>query len=572
MATFNINAAHVSRPRVVGKDNLVTIRPAAGATAIVEYTTGTSVDVMNNAATWRTWPKGNVTTATSDQMTNPGFIRVTAIGGSVSYEVAEQVSSVDASAFRADWQSAIGASGAPTLSGQFVVGGSVKAQMPPGVFATLQFTRTLKAPPYTKSALGAAIAGVNSATYSPILAGDAIYNIGCEASAQVASSPLAEIYVAPNNTPIDPGTLRQVATSTFINSFQHPANKQANSRSPHYMRAPTPSIQIVLSNWWVSGQTETNGSGTDTYKAALEYPAGTFTQITFNGGAASGVIAPGDNIISDPITAPPNGAKFWIRLNLVTTGLVKFQLYYAGDGTAQLEAAVSGLTDKTMGGSIATTASKDAGMIMPCAIIGISNTPAIGIPGDSISVGRGDTATADIPLQGHLGRSFGALYPSGHLGVSGDRVAAFLLSNTKRLALNQYFTHFAANFGINDVTNGATASQLQADTNSYIALFGAKPVAFCTMSPVSTGTWTTVAGQTTVASNPVRAATNTQRLTNFPLAKTVYDVNPVVENVTSPEDGLWNITGGANTDDGTHHNANSATRIAAAINPALLLA
>lgn len=232
MATFQINAAHVSRPRVVGKDSVVTIRPAAGATAIVEYTTGTSADIANNAASWRLWPKGNATTTTSDQMNNNGFIRVTAINGNVSYDISEQVSGTDAASFRADWQSAIGASGAPTLSGQFVVGGSVKAQMPPDVFATLQFTRTLRAPPYTKSNLGAAIVGVNSATYSPILAGDAIYNIGCDASAHVSSSVKAEIYVPPVTVPSSlrtSGTMRLVGTQNQVAEPAPSATAQSNS-------------------------------------------------------------------------------------------------------------------------------------------------------------------------------------------------------------------------------------------------------------------------------------------------------------------------------------------------------
>lgn len=361
-------------------------------------------------------------------------------------------------------------------------------------------------------------------------------------------------------------TLRQVATGTFINNVQHGSNKQANSRTPHYMRGNSPTLQIVLTNWWV-GAAEVNGSGTDTYTAALEYPQGTFTPITF-GGNAAGVIAPGANIVSDTVAAPPIGAKFWIRLFLTSTGLIKYQSFYAGDGTAQQEAAVSGLTDKTMGGSMTVIGSTDAGVICPAAIIGMSTVEAVAFVGDSISVGRGDTDGVGRALQGHYGRAFGAVLPCGHLGISGDTFTNFLASPTKRIALSAYFTRIAANMGQNDVSQGASAATVQTQTNTYIGLFGGKPVAFSLFCPISTSTdaWTTVGNQTTVATNTVRADVNIQRRTNFPLAKVVYDLPAVVENVVSPEDGIWNVTGGANTNDGTHHNSNSAGRISATIN------
>jgi len=372
-------------------------------------------------------------------------------------------------------------------------------------------------------------------------------------------------------------TLRQVATSTQIYDAQHASNKQANIRSPHYLRDSVPQMRIVLPNWFVTGQTETNGSGADTWRASVEYPAGTFTQITFNSGSVSGVASVGANLISDLVAAPPKDAKFWIRLFLSSAGLIKFFQYYAGDGTAQAEFAVSGLTDKTMGGTMATVGSVGAGFIMPCAIIGVSAVPAVANIGDSISVGRGDSDGVGRALQGHLGRAYGAVYPNGHVGVSGDRIQAYLASNSKRTALvNAYFTHVAFNMGINDVTSGRTALQVEADTNTMLNLFGSRPKAVCTLGPVSTSTdaWTTVVNQTASVATPnvVRSAVNIQRLTTLPLAKLVHDVNPVVENTVSPEDSIWNVTGGANTNDGTHHNANSASRIAASIDPALLVA
>lgn len=373
--------------------------------------------------------------------------------------------------------------------------------------------------------------------------------------------------------PSVPSFLGQVATGTFIMDAKHATNKQSYTRSPHYIRTNVTDLRIVIPNWYVVGQTETNGTGTATWKASVEYPVGTFTPFLFSG-VASGVVAAGGNLISDVLNITiPKDSKIWIRMYQTTTGEISFFSWYAGDGTAQASYGVSGVTDMTAGGDTTIVASTGGFLILPCAIISNTTTPAIGIYGDSISVGRGDTSSGGLALQGHLGRSYGAKYPCGHVGVSGDRISAFLTSHTKRMALATYFSHIYFNFGINDVTAGSqTAAQVQTSTDTTIGLFGSKNVGWCTLGPVSTSTdaWVTTGNQTTSAFNSVRAQVNTQRLSTFPLAKTVFDVNTVIENIQSPEDGIWNITGGANTADGTHPNANGYTRLATAINLNLL--
>jgi lysophospholipase L1-like esterase len=363
-------------------------------------------------------------------------------------------------------------------------------------------------------------------------------------------------------------TLRQVATGTHIpNALATGSLTTSFSRTPHILRSVVAALAIVLPNWYVAGQTETN-AGSATWTAAIEYPAGTFTRVTF-GGAASVTSSSGGNIVSDlmPVTIP-KGATFWVRLFQNAPGKVVYSTFYAGDGTAQF---TSPATDWTMGGAVTTAVSRDAPMTAPIAIIGMSSDPAIGIYGDSISVGRGDTADAGVPLQGHLGRAFGAAYAAGHVGISGDRMSLFLGSKAKRMSLASYFTHFAVNMGINDITSGGSASSIAADTDAIVGLFPG-PVALCTLSPVSTSTdtWNTVASQTTVASNAVRVSENTRRLGGVSGVKVVYDVNPSVESVASPESGLWRAS--AYTADGTHPAAKGYKEEASAINVALLAA
>ena len=362
-------------------------------------------------------------------------------------------------------------------------------------------------------------------------------------------------------------TLRQVATGTHIPNTLASSNTTTFSRTPHILRSAVAALAIVLPNWYVAGQTETN-AGSATWTAAIEYPAGTFTRVTF-GGAASVTSSNGGNIVSDQIPVSiPKGEKFWVRLFQNAPSKAVYFTFYAGDGTAQF---VSPASDLTMGGTATTSASFQAAITTPIAIIGMSSDPAIGIYGDSISVGRGDTADTGLPLQGHLGRAFGAAYAAGHVGISGDRMSLFLGSKAKRMSLATYFTHFAVNMGINDITNGGSASSVAADTNTIAGLFPG-PVALCTLSPVSssTDTWNSVAAQTTVASNGVRVTENTRRLGGIPGVKTVYDVNPSVESVASPESGLWRAS--AYTADGTHPSAKGYKEEAAVINVALLTA
>lgn len=361
-------------------------------------------------------------------------------------------------------------------------------------------------------------------------------------------------------------TLRQVATGTHIpNALATGSLTTSFSRTPHILRSVVTALAIVLPNWYVNGQTETN-AGSTTWTAAIEYPAGTYTRVTF-AGANSVTSATGGNIVSDQIPVSiPKGATFWVRLFQNAPGKVVYSTFYAGDGTAQF---TSPATDMTMGGTVTTAVSKDAPMTAPIAIIGMSADPAIGIYGDSISVGRGDTADAGVPLQGHLGRSFGASFAAGHVGISGDRMSLFLTNNAKRMSLASYFTHFAVNMGINDITNGGSAASVAADTNSVVALFPG-PVALCTLSPVttSTDTWATTGNQTTVASNAVRITENARRLAGVAGVKAIYDVNPAVETVASPESGIWKAPGF--TSDGTHPNSGGYKAEAAAIDTVLL--
>jgi lysophospholipase L1-like esterase len=429
-------------------------------------------------------------------------------------------------------------------------------------------------------ALVAQANGTSPLTLTGIAGGVAVYckaasmngaGVGPKSAASATVTPtggVAQGPVAP--TP----TLRQVATGTHVYNILAAGgtNVTTFSRTPHVLKSAVSALSLVLPGWYVNGQTET-AAASASWTASIEYPANTFVQVTF-GGSATGTIANGGNLVSDmmPVSIP-KGAKFWVRLFQNAPSKAIYFNYYAGDGTAYF---TSPATDLTMSAAALSSGSLSpatfASITTPLAILGMSTDPAIGVFGDSIAVGRGDTADAGVPLQGHLGRAFGANYAVGNMGVSGDNISSFLAGNAKRMSLAQYFTHFAVNMGTNDITGGATAGTVATNTNALVALFGGKPVALCTISPRSTSTdsWATTANQAVLASESVRVTENTRRLAGIAGVKAIYDVNPAVESVASPESGLWKAP--SYTADGVHPAVTAYKAEAAAINPALLLA
>lgn len=499
-------------------------------------------------------PAGKLGDFTGSRTLGPfaaGQLTIAALVTACQYEVADGVR-----------PSAATGGAVAAITGSYVVGQTLTATFPAGVTGTIQFTRTLATTPFTKTAISGAVASaVNSLAYV-LQAADIGNNIGVDCTTvQAASGGLV---------PGSSATLRQVATGTHIMNTLAASNTTACSRTPHTLMSAVSSLAIVLPNWYVGGQTETN-AGSATWTAAIEYPEGVYNRVTF-GGANSVTSATGGNIVSDQMPMSiPKGAKFWVRLFQNAPSKAIYFIYYAGDGTAQF---ISPATDMTMGGQINATSSAafQSAIMCPIAIIGMSSDPAIGVYGDSISVGRGDTADAGVPLQGHLGRAFGAAYATGHVGVSGDRMSTFLAGNAKRMSLATYFTHFAINMGINDLTSGDSTATVAANTNSVVALFPSNSVALCTLSPVTTSTdvWATTANQAVVASNGNRITENTRRLAGVPGVKVLYDVNPIVETVASPESGIWKAP--SYTADGTHPAATGYKAEAAAINVALLTA
>jgi hypothetical protein len=267
-------------------------------------------------------------------------------------------------------------------------------------------------------------------------------------------------------------------------------------------------LRVVFVNWLGKNEAVTD-LGIVTLKASVEYPAGTFTQIKFNT-ATSVAMAVGATVESDLAVIAggiPNGATFWIRTFATSAAQMPLMTVVAdptrGDG---YETAASGLTDKTMSGTI--TAATEAGTLyMPSAIVAFTTQDAYALLGDERL--RGKT----IPASGDRGEVAPKIGAAGHgymnMGCPTDTAAAFGTTHnasmghpayqpSKRVQLvNKYCNKVVLQYGINDFIAGAPDAYLRNALPSIAKLFPTKKTYVSTIPPytLSTDGWTTLANQ-----------------------------------------------------------------------------
>jgi hypothetical protein len=144
---------------------------------------------------------------------------------------------------------------------------------------------------------------------------------------------------------------RAYAPETFSASYT-----QLMTRSSHFSRVSITKLKIMIPNFYVnsaSGLVETATGSSATVTASVEYPSGTFTQIKFNG-STSGTIPSGSTIISDYVTVTiPNNTQFWIRMFWTNPSGVVYSRVFEDPTIGEImDYAASGLTDKTMSGTV----------------------------------------------------------------------------------------------------------------------------------------------------------------------------------------------------------------------------
>lgn len=103
MPTISVAAGCVSAPLAVAARSIVTVSPAAGASALLEYTAGSAADIANGAAQWASWPKGAAAIQQQDIINEPAYLRLTATGGVATLTTEESPTILARENFNSDW-------------------------------------------------------------------------------------------------------------------------------------------------------------------------------------------------------------------------------------------------------------------------------------------------------------------------------------------------------------------------------------------------------------------------------------------------------------------------------------
>lgn len=380
----------------------------------------------------------------------------------------------------------------------------------------------------------------------------------------------------------------QVATKCYIPSAVSTINKTATSRSHHIARDDISALKIELPNWyWARGTTgpETNGGGNITVTASIEYPAGTFTQVLFSG-SSSKVIASGASALSDAVSVSiPNGASFWVRtfVNAVTAivfceGNTGFARRDLGNGEAY-EYAASGVTDKTMGGTITDAGAASSPIYVPSAIIAQTSNPSVLIIGDSRDWGFTDTLDTSGDL-GDLARGLGPSFGYINAACAGDTFSALIAAGTKRQALKQYVSHVVVGDAINSLRSGGsgqnkTAATVLTELQSVLGMFSDKRCLTTTCggpNSTSSDNFATTANQAPNTNSAQITAYNDAIRAGVANSAGYFEIADQVESARNS--GKWWVTGVANatTTEGLHSTQAGYLRIknSGAINAALV--
>lgn len=339
--------------------------------------------------------------------------------------------------------------------------------------------------------------------------------------------------------------LGQIATRSFVPNNFISTQKQSMTRSRHLCQQSVTSLQIVAANFYVpengaSLGVESAPGSTATITASIEYPVGTFTQLTF-GGNASGTIPDGGILFSDFASVTiPSGASFYVRQYITTAaGMVYVDNgaidYTNGDG---FHFGPSGISDQTLGGTV--THNDNVNGFFPLAILGRTTRPSCAIIGDSRAYGYLDFYSDTSGDKGEIARSIGPSLAYINLAVPSDKATLWVASHANRLQVAKLCSHSIIQLGINDLSGARTSAQLISDVTAIAGLIG-KPAFFCTVAPRSTSTdlWATLANQTAFSGEAQRAAYNAAVRAGLSGAAGYFEIADQVESARNS--GKWRV-------------------------------
>lgn len=263
-------------------------------------------------------------------------------------------------------------------------------------------------------------------------------------------------------------------------------NKQVQARSYHVASDDITSLKIAVGNWYMSiadgigvTMTEVGSGGNCTITASIEYPIGSYTQITFSSGASSIVVPTGTTRFSDyctPALTIPRGAVFGIGQYRVYAGNGLYNPFrnssVGGAQNDQCRVAASGLSDVTMGGTLTDDSVHGC---PPLAIIGMTRRASLVVIGDSVGAGRFTNTSQPDWRQGIICAGLPVDYPFLNLSLGGEAASTALTNGTGRGPLWPYCSHFVSQEGANDLLAGSSAATLKTNQEAILATLPAGP-------------------------------------------------------------------------------------------------
>lgn len=368
-----------------------------------------------------------------------------------------------------------------------------------------------------------------------------------------------------------------VSTGTAAGSFTF--------RATHRVAVPAHDIRFVFNvGHYLTASTsalEASMPNDIPLKASAEI-GGVVYPITFNGARTPSLAAGSSYAVSDPLaldvavgtlvavrvfTALTSGQSYPVMMNSQGPGVTS-----TGDGF------LSGSDAADSTAAMGTT--QAAAYVNACAIVGEpvgGPTVVIGGVGDSVMSGQGETATG----WGFswLTRGVNGAVPLYRYSVPGARLAALRARHAFGLSMLTNCTHAVALIGTNDLGDGRTFAQVQADlawlyqslADRGVQVYGA------TLLPrtTSTDSWATTANQSAYSAAYAAGSGSARGQLNAwirggagGLLAGYVETADAVE--TARDSGLWKVNGSANyyTADGTHPTTAGHTAMAPAVNVA----
>ena len=261
--------------------------------------------------------------------------------------------------------------------------------------------------------------------------------------------------ITPPSPPIPPAPtpyLGQFATRCAVNNSYNNGNGQIQAGTAHYARSAVTAPQFAFTNWTVLGLTsgaspsyaEAGLGGNTTIRASLEYPSGTFTQLTFSG-STTGTMAGGTGgteitLFTDAATgiSIPSGALFRVH-SFVTVAASAGIVFQSGQNqeAASIQdtslgeylcAAASGLSDNTVNGTHGTNTTN--ARYGPYVAVANITVPSVLMVHDSRGLGAHDTISDVNSDLGNLARSVGPSYGYTKHGTGGYSLTNVTASHT----------------------------------------------------------------------------------------------------------------------------------------------